>query len=55
MRNHQLVLVQEHVAHADGLVQQAAAVVPQVDDQSVELGDVELLSARLSDRCRWFR
>ena len=42
MRNHDFVLVEEHVRHADGLIQQAAAIVAQVDDQAVELGDVEL-------------
>ena len=37
MRNHELILFEEHVRHADGLIQQAAAVAAQVDDQSVEL------------------
>ena len=42
MRNDQLVLVEEHVRHAYGLIEQAAAVVAQVNNQAVELGNVQL-------------
>ena len=43
MRNHNFVLVQEHVGQTDGLVEQSAAVVAQVNDESIELGEIELL------------
>src|ERR1700691_5218349 len=43
MRNHNFVLVQEHVGQTDGLVEQSAAVVAQVHDESIELGEIELL------------
>ena len=43
MRNHNFVFVQKHVGQTDGLVEQSAAVVAQVNDESIELGEIELL------------
>ncbi len=39
----EIVLVEKHVRHTDSLVQQAATVVAQIEDQSIELWIIELL------------
>src|SRR5260370_1016666 len=43
MRNDQLVLVQEHVANRDRLIQQAARVPAHVQDQAIQRGRIQLL------------
>src|SRR5271168_1170643 len=43
LRNHDFVAVEEHVCHAYGLVEQAAAVVAKVNDKAIELGVIELI------------
>ena len=41
-RNHELILFEEHVADADGLLQQAAAIAANVENHAVEFGFIEI-------------
>ncbi len=43
MRNHDFVFVEEHIGEAYGLIQQSAAIIAQIKDEAVELGEIELL------------
>ena len=42
MRNDELTALEEHVGHGDRFVEQTAGVAPQVNDQAVKIGRVEV-------------
>ncbi len=53
MGNDQLSLVQELVGHAHAFVQQAAGILPQIENQSLEIAHLIERVRRL--RARWSR